>query len=139
MQSIVVDAGPLIALFDPSDRHHARALAFMQETRSAVLITNFLVIGEVAAMLSAYPKNLCSFLGWVANSIELDAETKKDMARIVAIMRKYADLPADIADASLVAMCERRQITAVAAIDSDFDVYRLHGKKKIENQWTRRA
>ena len=49
MQSIVVDAGPLIALFKPSDRHHKAATAFLGWSESATLVTNLLVVGEVSA------------------------------------------------------------------------------------------
>ena len=52
MQSIVVDAAPLIALFKPSDRHHRAATAFLGRSEPATLVTNLLVVGEVAAMLS---------------------------------------------------------------------------------------
>ena len=48
-------------------------------------------------------------------------------------MAKYADLPADFADAALVAMCERLGISAIATLDRDFDVYRLHDEKAFDN------
>ena len=48
-------------------------------------------------------------------------------------MRKYADLPADLADASLVAMCERRGIAAVATLDQHFDVYRTVDRRRLRN------
>jgi predicted nucleic acid-binding protein len=53
--------------------------------------------------------------------------------RIVEIMRKYADLPADFADAALVAMCERRGIGSVASLDRHFDVYRTADRKRLRN------
>jgi uncharacterized protein len=56
-----------------------------------------------------------------------------DLPRLAAIMKKYGDLPADLADASLVALCERRGVTTVASIDSDFDVYRLPKGRRFEN------
>jgi len=48
-------------------------------------------------------------------------------------LKKYDDLPADFADASLVAMCERRGIAEVATLDSDFDVYRTADRKHLRN------
>ena len=133
MQSIVVDAGPLIGLFDPDDAHHKAAGEFLRRSGEARLITTSLVIGEVAAMLSDMPPNLFRFLDWVLAAVEVDDRLHEDLPRILEIMAKYGDLPADLADASLVALCERRGISTVASIESDFDVYRLPKGKKFEN------
>jgi hypothetical protein len=40
LQNIVVDAGPLIAMFARSDRHHKSAMAFLDRSESATLVTN---------------------------------------------------------------------------------------------------
>ena len=63
----------------------------------------------------------------------IDRDTGSDLPRITEIMAKYADLPADFADAALVAMCERLGISAIATLDRDFDVYRLHDEKAFDN------
>ncbi len=73
------------------------------------------------------------FLDWVGAALEIDQLTAADLPRIVEIMRKYADLPADFADASLVAMCERRGIVSVATLDRHFDVYRTLDRKRLRN------
>ena len=133
MQSIVVDAGPLIALFKPSDRHHKAATAFLGRSESATLITNLLVIGEVAAMLGGSHTGLVQCLNWVLENIEIDSSAGIDLPRSIEIVQKYKDLPADLADASLVALCERRGTHFIASVDSDFDIYRLPKNKKFEN------
>ena len=133
MPSIVVDAGPMIALFDRDDAHHARAGEFLRRSGDCRLITTSLVIGEVAAMLSDMPQNLFRFMEWLLAVVEIDDALREDLPRIIEIMKKYHDLPADLADVSLVALCERRGISTVASIDSDFDVYRLARSKKFEN------
>ena len=133
MPNIVVDAGPLIALFKKSDRHHAAAMAFLGRSESATLVTNLLVIGEVAAILSGSHANLVASLNWILESVEIDAGASLDLPRSIEIVEKYKDLPADLADASLVALCERRRTHLVASVDSDFDIYRLPRNKKFEN------
>jgi hypothetical protein len=47
---VVVDTGPLIALFDGSDRHHAVAVAFLEQNREP-LITNLAVITETTVVI----------------------------------------------------------------------------------------
>jgi uncharacterized protein len=132
LQSIVVDAGPFIAMFARSDRYHAAALAFLTRSENAALITNLIVIGEVAAVLGRH-MDLVACLDWIVENVEIDSNAGKDLPKAIAILQKYEDLPADLADASLVAMCERRGTNLVASIDNDFDVYRLPKNKKLQN------
>jgi hypothetical protein len=48
-----------------------------------------------------------------------------DLARMRELMRKYKDLPMDLADAALVAAAERDKIRRIFTLDRrDFDVYR---------------
>lgn len=133
MQNIVVDAGPLIALFDRDDSYHSTAREFLQRSAEVRLVTTSLVIGEVAAMLSDIQPNLLRFLEWLLAVVEIDDALRDDLPRVVEIMQKYGDLPADLADVSLVALCERRGITTIASIHSDFDVYRLSKGRRFKN------
>ena len=132
MPSIAVDTGPLVALFDRGDRYHSRALAYFKGERSP-LVTNISVIAEAVHLLSFSNRAAQDFLGWVAGAFIVDHETIADTARIVAVIDKYADLPADFADASLVALCERRGIGRIVTVDRDFDVYRLADGSRLEN------
>jgi len=54
------------------------------------------------------------------------------MERMVKLMDKYQDLPMDLADASLVALAEARGLSQIVTLDSDFRVYRLHGRKAFK-------
>ena len=55
---------------------------------------------------------------------ELSERAVNQSARL---MEKYADLPMDLADATLVALAEERRLRTVFSLDSDFGVYRLRG------------
>jgi uncharacterized protein len=135
MPSIVVDAGPLIALFDRSEAHHKQALAYFESLQQPPL-TNVVVLAEVMALLPT-PFQV-DFLDWATGGLDIDRDTAGDMPRIVEIIRKYADLPADFADASLLALCERRGLTLVATLDKDFDVYRTVDRKRLHNVFFKR-
>lgn len=132
MQNIVVDAGPLIAMFTRSDRYHAAALEFLARSESAALITNLIVVGEVAAVLGRHD-DLVACLDWIVENVEIDSNDGIDLPKAISILQKCKDLPADLADASLVAMCERRGTNLVASVDNDFDIYRLPKNKKMHN------
>jgi hypothetical protein len=48
------------------------------------------------------------------------------------LMRKYRDLPMDLADAALVRVAEREKISRVFTIDRrDFEVYRPRGIRRF--------
>lgn len=130
MPSIAVDAGPLVALFDGSDKYHADAVAFVQRAGYS-LVTNLVVLAEVVALLPS--RFQLDLLSWTDGGVEVDWGTVTDFPRIIAIMKKYDDLPADFADASLVALCERRGIGDVATLDADFHVYRTADRKHLRN------
>lgn len=132
MNDIVVDSGPLIALFDRSDAHHSRAVQLVKSL-SGRLVTNFAVVTEVVYMLDFSPQAQRDFLFWAERSLILDTGTGADLPRIRALLDKYADLPADFADASLVALCERLGSTVVASVDSDFTVYRTQDRRAFRN------
>jgi predicted nucleic acid-binding protein len=50
--------------------------------------------------------------------------SRDDLNQAIAVLKKYADMPADFADASLVAIADRLGIREIATYDSDFRVYR---------------
>lgn len=132
MPNIVVDSGPLIALFDRSDRYHQQARLFLQHNRGT-LHTNVAVVTEVSYLLDFSTQAQCDFLSWVCRALRIDMQTPLDFPRIIDIVQKYADLPADFADASLIALCERLNTQWVATVDSDFTIYRNVAKQSFRN------
>jgi len=135
--STVVDAGPLIALFDRDDRHHRQAVEFVRTCRSR-LITNLPVLTEATFLLRFSVDAQRDLLWWAQRSLEIDQGTAGDLPRIITLLEKYRDLPADFADVSLLALAERLNVSRVASIDSDFAIYRLSGKRRFENIFLRR-
>ena len=61
--------------------------------------------------------------------IDLDQQAWE---RSRALMVKYRDTPMSLADATLVAVAEERGINRVFALDRDFTVYRLDGRRRFE-------
>ena len=134
MPSIVVDAGPLIALFDRDDRHHEQAVTFIRECLSP-LTTNLPVLTEATFLLRFSVEAQRDLLLWAHQTIEIDQATSTDLPRIAALLDKYRDMPADFADASLVALAERKNLTRIATVDRDFAVYRMLGGRAFTNMF----
>jgi hypothetical protein len=129
---IAVDTGPLVALFNRGDGSYETALRFFRST-DADFVVNVAVLTEASHLLSFSGAAVRDALAWVIAAFDIDQDTGADLPRIMEIMDKYADLPADFADASLIAMCERRRVREIVTFDKDFDVYRLASGEKLRN------
>jgi len=47
-------------------------------------------------------------------------------------MEKYRDLPMDLADATLVLAAENTRLNQIFTLDSDFLIYRIHGRQPFD-------
>ena len=133
LNTILIDAGPIIALFDAGDRHHKKACDFLKKT-SYRLISTLAVLTEVSHMLDFSKNAQHDFYEWVmCKGIILSDINQNDMPRLLELTEKYADLPMDFADATLVISAEKTGIKKIISLDKDFDIYRLPGKERIHN------
>lgn len=128
----LMDTGPLVAWLDAADRHHGPVRAFMAGYRGELLST-WPVLTEVCHLL---PESLVSgFLRWVGAGgltvVELSATA---MPTLADRMDKYADLPMDLADASLIWVAETTGVLDVVTLDRrDFGIYRTARGKALRN------
>ncbi len=124
---VLVDSGPLLALFNRADRWHDRVAIWMQLNPQAKLITTWPVMTEVCAMLARRIHNEAAldFLRWAQRgAISCDAPVQASLARVLQISTRFASLPFDLADASIAEAASRLKIRHILSVDSDFDVYR---------------
>jgi hypothetical protein len=131
VQSALVDSGPLIALFDRDDRYHALVKTFLAKARLK-LVTTWPVLTETCALL---PQSAADdFIEYVCRGgVRVAQLEQDDLSTILALRRKYADVPMDFADASLVVVAVRDKEDRIVCVDSDFEIYRLAGKKRFRN------
>jgi predicted nucleic acid-binding protein len=133
VKSTLIDAGPLIALFDRDDKYHHRVRELLSHTDTA-LFTTWPVITETCHMLDFSAEAQLDFLEWTyRGGLRIHELGNTDLERIVSLMRKYSDRPMDLADASLVVTSEVLGIKQIISIDRDFEIYRRADKKLIEN------
>ena len=133
LNSILIDAGPLIALFDSSERHHKGVQAFLK-AHPYRYVSTLAVFTEVSHMLDFSAKAQHDFYEWVMyKGVIISDIHQNDMPRLLELTEKYADLPMDFADATLVITAEKTSIREIISLDRDFDIYRLPGKERIRN------
>jgi uncharacterized protein len=123
---ILVDTGPLVALFDPQDQQHDRCRRILKEIRDA-LLTTIPVLTEAFHMLgpaSIGSDRLREFVEHGGLSVWF--LNQPSLTRAFELMELYADHPMDLADASLVAAAEATSARRVFTIDrKDFGAYRV--------------
>lgn len=133
MKNSLIDAGPVIALFDRSDQYHEKVLNFMREYQGR-LISTWPVLTEVSYMLDFSKETQLDFLDWVRDGgIEIQNLDQWQLGGIREKMDKYSDLPADFADTTLLEAAEFRNVEYIITLDRDFSVYRLLNNRSLIN------
>ena len=132
MKQTLIDTGPCIALFDRDDRFHIEIKSYMKNFRGR-LITSWAVVTETLHMLDFDCRVQTDFLRWIERgALEIAGPVREDINRIIELTEKYQDRPIDFADATLVAIAERKQLNSVISIDSDFHIYRTAQGSPLE-------
>ncbi|MBL7839351.1 MAG: PIN domain-containing protein [Cyclobacteriaceae bacterium] len=133
MKSILIDAGPLIALFDKSDQYHTRSVSFIRNL-NGTLFTTWPVITEASHMLGFSVKAQLALLEWInRGGLHLIAIEHLHVDRLIELSEKFKDVPMDLADATLIVAAETNGIKEIATIDSDFYIYRDIRRRYLKN------
>lgn len=122
---ILVDAGPLVAIFHADDQNHDRCVRALRSL-SGPLTTVWPVLTEAMYLLSFSWEAQAALWEMIETEVlVILALDRGDTARMKELMRKYRDLPMDLADAALVRVAERERVRRVFSLDRrDFTVYR---------------
>jgi hypothetical protein len=127
---VLVDTGPLVALFDRDDTHHVRCVEALKRIRQP-LVTVWPVLTE-AMFLLAFSLEVQEALWELVErgGLQIAELTAADIPGIRRLMRKYRNRPMDLADAALVSLAERERLRTVFTLDHrDFRIYRpAHGR-----------
>jgi predicted nucleic acid-binding protein len=130
----LTDAGPLIAIIDADEPDHQACVAALEEI-SLPLVTTWPAFTE-AMYLSARAGGIEGQRAlWRLTSsgrLVVSDLSASCVARSRRLMDQYSDRPMDLADATLVALAEEQGHRRIFTLDSDFHVYRIHGRQRFE-------
>lgn len=133
---VIADSGFWVALFNRRDSCHAKACRAL-ELLDEGLITTWPVLTEVVHLLS---RSQGKFIALVFVEKYFDGPhlifdiPEEGQQRLATLMRKYAELPMDLADASLVLLAEHLGHGRILSTDQrDFRTYRWKERKPFEN------
>ena len=122
---ILVDTGPLVALIHEDDNEHPVCRETFL-TISEPLGTVWPVLTEAMHLLSfSWQAQIALWEMIESGAVEILPLGSEDIARMKQLMRKYRDLPMDLADAGLVRVAERERLRRIFTLDRrDFQIYR---------------
>lgn len=132
MPAVLVDTGPLIALLDRSDNAHDGVVAALRNIHDP-LVSVWPVVVEAMYLLSfSWGVQKALWEIFETGTVQLLPLSEDDIPPMKSLMKKYRDLPMDLADAALVWVAEREGLHRVFTLDGrHFNVYRLPKKKRL--------
>ncbi len=130
----LTDAGPLVALIDADEEDHELCRTVLAQLELP-LVTTWPAFTEAMYLLCRSPSPAGREAMWrlvLSGRLELVDPSPAAVERTAKLMNTYPDVPMDLADATLVALAEERGLRRVFSLDSDFRIYRLHGRQHFE-------
>jgi predicted nucleic acid-binding protein len=124
LNPVLLDTGFIVALLDRSERHHKGCTAAIAEI-DAPLLTCEAVLAEACYLLRGIKNAPDAVLKNVENGTFLVSyRVAGKTAALRRLLKKYADVPMDFADACLVDMADEYQTGRILTLDRDFHIYR---------------
>ena len=129
--SIIVDAGPLVALLVEKDEHRKWATEQFGQLRPP-LLTCDAVLAEANHIIERHGGDSAKVLDLVTRGVlRMAFHVEDDAEALASLIRRYRNVPMSLADACLVRMSELHPRATVFTTDSDFHIYRRHGRQMI--------
>ncbi len=130
MNAVIVDTGPLVAYFDPSDADHVRVKAwFAKSSKRFTLHSTEAVLTEASHLLVFDVARQIACLEWSAQVMQLTPLPAHQMTVVTAWMRQYSQVPMDFADASVLWLHRQLANSLILTLDQrGFGVFRVIGE-----------
>lgn len=133
---IIADTGFWLALADDKDKYHQAANQAFQSYNED-LITTWSVMTETCYLLLVR-KGVQAQIRFIQNYqqdlFQVFELPKEKGSRLTRLMQQYADLPMDLADASLVVLAEHLGEGRIFSVDQrDFNTYRWSNTQPFQN------
>jgi uncharacterized protein len=129
---ILVDTGPLVAIFDNQDAHHQTCVQVLEQL-DGPLYTCWPVVTEAAWLLRHSPRAVQRLLGSInTNFLELLSLAGSEAEAVAALMKKYETIRPQLADIALVYLAGRDDIDTIFTLDHrDFSIYRANRRRSF--------
>ena len=127
-RAAIVDTGPLVAFLDRAERRHRWVGERIEELDPPLLVCEP-VLAEAMHLLGRFPRAQDALFGILENgALRIAFNINEHTSALRKLHQKYRDTPMSLADACIVRMAEIYERHAILTFDSDFSVYRKHGR-----------
>ncbi|CAN5129548.1 hypothetical protein BH24PSE2_BH24PSE2_23040 [soil metagenome] len=132
MKAALLDTGVIVALLDRDERYHSQCVDVVSGIVGP-LATCEAVIAEACYLLRRAPGAPEAIIKNVANGVFQTPIRLVDRANAVEkLLRKYHDVPMDLADACLVDLADQVNTGQILTLDRDFEIYRWRSRRKFD-------
>lgn len=128
---VLADAGALVALLDRGDAHHAWAQDCFRKMPSALHTCEPVLTETLHLLRRAPPSDRALLALWGRDILRVTCAAENDKKILAQTVARYGKVPMSFADACLVRMSELHSDCVVWTTDSDFKIYRRHGRQVI--------
>ena len=130
--NVIIDTGPWVALIDQSEAKHDECTDWFRRFEGK-MFTSEAVLTEVLFLLNfSYPAQSAAIDFVLNGAITIVPLSLESLKTAKGLMRKYANVPMDYADATLVCLAEDLSIVHMVTLDRrHFSIYRLPSNKSF--------
>jgi uncharacterized protein len=127
-RAVLLDTGPLVAFLHRRDHYHQWAVEQLSRI-DPPMYTCEPVLTEACYLLATLPGGSESVLRMLeTGAVRITLHMEAELTAIKTLMTRYRNVPMSLADACLVRMSELHAEGVVLTLDSDFLIYRKHGR-----------
>ena len=129
--NILLDTGPWVALLCKDDKHHEWAKQqFLKHP--GPFLTCEAVVAETCFLMARSKLDASKALALIKRGVvQVGMALTQQLVPVSALYQRYGNVPASLADACLVRMSKLYEPCHVLTLDSDFHIFRRHGRKVI--------
>jgi len=131
LERVILDAGPLVAYFSENESRHEWCVRRFDSFQPP-LISCEAALAEAIYLITSRGGDAGPILDLVRDDIiQVPFQLAREAEAVALLMKRYAGVPMDFADACLVRMSEEHDQARVFTLDADFKIYRRHGRHVI--------
>jgi predicted nucleic acid-binding protein len=132
IKQAIIDTGPLVAFLDRDEKYHRWTVEQIENLTAPLLVCEA-VLTETMFLLRRLPPAQSAVIRLLENgALVIKFSLAENVAPLKTLFSKYRDTGISLADACLIKMAELNEGHAVFTLDSDFRVYRKHGRQAIQ-------
>jgi predicted nucleic acid-binding protein len=129
--AVLLDTGPWVALMSRNDTHHRWAVEQFRCFQPPLLSCE-VVVAETCFLLKRSGFDPSLALQFIERwAVQLPFVLQEQIGSVSSIFKRYENVPASLADAALFRQAEMYDSPLLLTTDSDFHIYRRHGRQTI--------